>query len=76
MTSTRMVTYLDINIKPLLLGEKLHNVQLIRRGSPVDGQSAIVVFAFAELGVDLGEATLAFPISKEIFRDTGTYIQK
>lgn len=46
-------TYLSVYIEAFLFCEELHNVQLVRARGPVDGQTAVVVFRLALVGLDL-----------------------
>lgn len=46
-TRQRPLSYLYVEIKALLLGQELDNVQLVGAGGPVDGQTTVVVFSCA-----------------------------
>lgn len=55
-TMTHTHTHLHIWVKTLDLHQHAGNVQLVRRGRPVDRQPAVVILAAGQLGVGLAES--------------------
>lgn len=55
-----------IDVEAAVLRQQLHDVQLVGRRRPVDGEPAVVVLPFAELWIDLRRREGSFSLTSPI----------